>query len=624
MKSLNITILIYCIAFSIKLSSAQTYNPTPQTWVINAETATCSTGNAECLLVKQPGKKEFEILDESIVGFTYEKGNTYTIIVKQELKQPPIGVGESIYKYVLVRVVSKKSANSTNATTNSTTYTSSAQKIFEVNYETVPCEDDNSKSCLLVKEKGKKEFEILNATISGFNYKPGYSYIIAVKATNDGNYYLVNEISKKFVKNTDAAFVPNENKEPVAVEAKPAKTTSTSGKIIVPTSIQASSTLDGKWYLRKMKDELGASFNTDNNVMWIQINTFSDRMDGMGACNKFAAVVRSDLNTTFGVSKITSGFSKCGNQKIEDLFYDLLEQATRYEIKDGILSLFNQWNFLLGFVSDANNKKDIKSDYTAPPIVVYSPAPVTTQVPTTKNEDKYVPPVISSTETANTTIVKTSSYESNKPSGQEVPETIKQDDNTKLMLETAKSSDSSTTITTSEAVDTKPSVPLDPCDPDVSGESLLNKTWDVPILGDRDEGSNLLVTGQIEKSDDGYFFNLVITKSDPASNTYPSKYVGVKGSIFYFIVNHQKSVEFVATDVINNAEKEGNITITKTKLICKIKEENLKLIKKYFASAPVDAVNIKLENDFTINELLSSSKAKTLQDKLTCFFNKSM
>ena len=89
--------------------SQETYNPAPQTWTVNFETVPCGeSGEKSCLLVKFPGKKEFEIYSDNIEGFTFEKGNTYIISVKQELKQPPIAANESIFKYVLVKVISKK------------------------------------------------------------------------------------------------------------------------------------------------------------------------------------------------------------------------------------------------------------------------------------------------------------------------------------------------------------------------------------------------------------------------------------------------------------------------------------------------------------------------------------
>ena len=349
-------IIFFFVLLHTKTIYSQSFNPAPQTWMIDAETAVCESSTNECLLIKQSGKKEFEIFNEPIEGFNYEKGNIYTIVVKQEIKKPPIAIGESILKYVLVKIISKK-PKSNPIILNNNPASSSTQKIFEVNFETVPCETENSKSCLLVKEKGKKEFEILNATIYGFNYQPGYIYTIAVKETSNGNYYLVNEISKKAVKNTSETTVSAESTDESTVK-KP--------KIIPKSFIQTSSSLDGRWYLRKLKESEGNNLFTDDNVMWIEISTFNDRLEGFGACNKFAAVVKSDLNTTFSVTKITSGYTQCNNKKLENLFYELLEQTNRFDLKNGNLVLSDQWKFLIAFTSDPNNKEDINTTYSPP------------------------------------------------------------------------------------------------------------------------------------------------------------------------------------------------------------------------------------------------------------------
>ena len=94
--------------------------------------------------------------------------------------------------------------------------------------------------------------------------------------------------------------------------------------------------------------------------MWIDIKTFTDRIDGFGACNNFSTVVKSDLKTTFEISKLTSNLSFCGNKKIENLFYDLLQQSNKFEIRNGNLFLSKQWNNLLIFTSNPNNKEEIK------------------------------------------------------------------------------------------------------------------------------------------------------------------------------------------------------------------------------------------------------------------------
>ena len=226
---------------------------------------------------------------------------------------------------------------------------------------------------MLLKERGKKEFEIYPGSIAGFDYQPGYNYTIEVKPTINGNYYLVSELNKKFVKSSSTA-----TNAPVA-------SSNNNGKIIQPTNIQTSSALDGKWYLRKMKEAEGSSFVMDDNTMWISINTFKDRLDGFGACNKFSAVVKSDLSTSFEVSKLTPDYSNCGNKKIEELFYDLLQQADRFEVRNGNLILSKQWKYLLAFTSNPNNKEEIQTTYVPQTIVKNETGKYATDAPI-KNE----------------------------------------------------------------------------------------------------------------------------------------------------------------------------------------------------------------------------------------------
>lgn len=246
MKTLFSICLIIGITIFTKLTHAESFNPNPVTWVVDAETAACDNSDNQCLLVKQPGRKEFEIYNEPIEGFNYEKGYTYTIVVKQQLKDPPIAVGESLFKYVLVKISSKKAV---------------------------------------------------------------------------------------------------------------VKTVSNTPKIIQPTSITTSSPLDKRWYLRKLKDEDGSSLVTDDNVVWMEINTFNDRIKGIGACNPFEGVVRTNTNNGFEASKLTAGLSSCSNKKLETLFLDALQQADHYEIRSGVLILSSQGKYLMEFASDPGQKE---------------------------------------------------------------------------------------------------------------------------------------------------------------------------------------------------------------------------------------------------------------------------
>jgi len=59
--------------------------------------------------------------------------------------------------------------------------------------------------CLLVKKEGQTDWEFFYSSIEGFNYEPGYEYVLEVKVENVENpaadqsslkYTLVKEISK--------------------------------------------------------------------------------------------------------------------------------------------------------------------------------------------------------------------------------------------------------------------------------------------------------------------------------------------------------------------------------------------------------------------------------------------
>ena len=247
-----------------------------------------------------------------------------------------------------------------------------------VSSSTVPCVNNPNNQCLQVKMQGSNEYEIVD-DIENFNYDLGYIYTIQAKRVIKTPPIAINESVYRYV------WVKTLSKKEVQYLAAPGETQVTnSGKIIGQTNIVTTSPLDRKWYLRKMKESEGSSFVTDDNIMFIDVNTFNDRLDGYGACNKFAAVVKSDLNTIFSVSKLTTDYSNCGNKKIEDMFYALMQQVDRFEIKDGNLILSRQWNYLLEFTSNPNNKEESGSvikQTESDPVAVTQPtryAPVET------------------------------------------------------------------------------------------------------------------------------------------------------------------------------------------------------------------------------------------------------
>ena len=233
-----------------------------------------------------------------------------------------------------------------------------------------PCSSSSNKQCLQVLRKGADAYESID-DIEGFAYELGYTYTIQVKEILKTPPIGVNESMYRYkfvktIKKVEEATTETKKNEVPTLELKRPKDDATiftneNGKKIGKTDVNIESVLDKKWYLRKLKDVDNTNLVTDDNVMFMTISTFSDRLEGFGACNKFAAVVRSDLSTSFNVSKLYYDFANCGYKKIENLFFELLQTANKFEVRNGFLILSNQWNFLLAFTSDPNNTTETKS-----------------------------------------------------------------------------------------------------------------------------------------------------------------------------------------------------------------------------------------------------------------------
>ncbi|MBK6276180.1 MAG: META domain-containing protein [Saprospirales bacterium] len=135
-------------------------------------------------------------------------------------------------------------------------------------------------------------------------------------------------------------------------------------KIIGKSDVNVVSPLDNEWYLRKIKMKDGTNLVMDDNVIFMVINTFNDRIDGFGACNKFASVIRTESNNRFSISKLTNDYGNCNFKKTENLFFELLKTANKFSIKNGNLILYNETNFLMAFTSNPKYMNDIITTYS--------------------------------------------------------------------------------------------------------------------------------------------------------------------------------------------------------------------------------------------------------------------
>jgi heat shock protein HslJ len=312
-----------------------------EVWTVDAQRAKCEGATTmKCLLVKEPGKKTFELFYYDIAGFDYQEGYVYTIWVRKETKTPPIPANASIYNYSLVKVVSKKATTGYSNTFNEPKKTISSMseshvKTLIVNEEKAPCSGSAEKKCLLVKEDGKKTFELFYHDIKGFNFERGYRQTIVV--------------NESYVPDPTGAvalpvytLVSVTSKVPVQLESHDTSTTPAAWA-------EGRTQLDRKWYLRKMKDTDTSSYSIDDNAVWIEFVTAENKFSGKGPCNTYFGGFKSDLISAFQASAITNTKIYCTNIKLEEMFFTLLQNADNFTIKDNKLSFYKGDRLLLVF-----------------------------------------------------------------------------------------------------------------------------------------------------------------------------------------------------------------------------------------------------------------------------------
>ncbi|MCJ7932343.1 MAG: DUF4377 domain-containing protein [Chryseobacterium sp.] len=167
-----------------------------KTFIVGAQTEDC-TGVApmKCLQVKEKNSESWTHLYSNIEGFTYEPGYEYVLKVKTEKIANPPADGSSI-KYTLVKQVSKTKKEGADA----------GQKTLIIGSQTVDCSAGAGRmKCLQVKENASDSWTHFYSNIEGFDYEPGYEYVVQVKTEKIANppadassikYTLIKQVSK--------------------------------------------------------------------------------------------------------------------------------------------------------------------------------------------------------------------------------------------------------------------------------------------------------------------------------------------------------------------------------------------------------------------------------------------
>lgn len=140
-------------------SSVNTANET-KTWMIEDYLLDCKD-TTKCYLVKENGINK-TVPVEDIYNFDYQEGLKYTVSVKEELKTPPISATAGIYKYKVIKIISKTEPIS--ATTNTPVTVSTTNETATSNASIVPTENENTNLYNEI-EKLKKQVEDLKKQV---------------------------------------------------------------------------------------------------------------------------------------------------------------------------------------------------------------------------------------------------------------------------------------------------------------------------------------------------------------------------------------------------------------------------------------------------------------------------
>lgn len=113
---------------------------------------------------------------------------------------------------------------------------------------------------------------------------------------------------------------------------------------------QAAPLYDTKWSLKKIYTLQGTE--QVNTKAFIKFNAANLSAGGNGSCNSFGGTLYVS-NDSISITNIFSTKMYCdGVQQTEDSFFNQLEKATRYKIKEKTLLLYEGGTLLLEFMAE--------------------------------------------------------------------------------------------------------------------------------------------------------------------------------------------------------------------------------------------------------------------------------
>lgn len=97
--------------------------------------------------------------------------------------------------------------------------------------------------------------------------------------------------------------------------------------------------LDGSWNAYKIK---GEALSKEAQHMFVTFNVLEAAVGGRGTCNSFGAPLRATENKEMEVGNIISTRMACSNQLDEYALFGVLNEASRFDIQNGKLFLYNK------------------------------------------------------------------------------------------------------------------------------------------------------------------------------------------------------------------------------------------------------------------------------------------
>ncbi|HRH57962.1 MAG TPA: hypothetical protein PLS10_09930 [Chitinophagales bacterium] len=86
-----------------------------KTWIMEDYLLDCLDSISKCYLIKENGINKTVLL-EDVYDFVFEPGFKYTLLVKEELKAPPVNAFTGIYNYTVLKIISRRQISADNST----------------------------------------------------------------------------------------------------------------------------------------------------------------------------------------------------------------------------------------------------------------------------------------------------------------------------------------------------------------------------------------------------------------------------------------------------------------------------------------------------------------------------